>query len=186
MTPHSHSVPAQGLAGLKHWRADGVAGLRVALLWLPFSLGVALASGAPAIAGLISAIVAGLLYPLLGGSHATVSGPAAALAPVLLWGMLLLGQGDLAAGYPMVLVAVVLTGVLQLLLSALRAGQYAAMLPATVVEAMLAAIGMMIILRFDHSVRADAGLARGAFPRGSMCQPSASASVATRTSPCPT
>lgn len=147
MTPDPHSVPAPGLAGLKHWRADAVAGLQVALLWLPFSLGVALASGAPAIAGLISAIVAGLLYPLLGGSHVTVSGPAAALAPVLLWGMLLLGHGDLAAGYPLVLVAVVLTGVLQLLLAALRAGQYAAMLPATVVEAMLAAIGMMIILR---------------------------------------
>ncbi len=141
------TTPAAGLAGLKHWRHDATAGLQVALLWMPFSLGVALASGAPAIAGLISAIVAGLLYPLLGGSHVTVSGPAAALAPVLLWGMLLLGQGDLALGYPLVLVAIVLTGVLQLLLSALRAGEYAAMLPATVVEAMLAAIGIMIIVR---------------------------------------
>ena len=144
---HTDNTPAAGLAGLAHWRHDAVAGLQVALLWTPFSLGVALASGAPAIAGLISAIVAGLLSPLLGGSHVSVSGPAAALAPVLLWGMLLLGHGDLAAGYPLVLVAVVLTGVLQLLLSALRAGQYAAMLPATVVEAMLAAIGIMIIVR---------------------------------------
>lgn len=140
-------VPASGLAGLRHWRHDLGAGLQVAMLWTPFSLGVALASGAPAIAGLISAIVAGLLFPLLGGSHVTVSGPAAALAPVLLWGMLLLGHGDLAAGYPLVLVAIVLTGALQLLLSLLRAGQYAAMLPTTVVEAMLAAIGIMIILR---------------------------------------
>lgn len=124
-----------------------VAGLQVALLWTPFSLGVALASGAPAIAGLISAIVAGLFYPLLGGSHVTVSGPAAALAPVLLWGMLLLGNGDLAAGYPLVLVAIVFTGLFQLLLSLYRAGEYAAMLPATVVEAMLASIGIMIIVR---------------------------------------
>lgn len=144
---NTDTTPASGLAGFKHWRHDLVAGLQVALLWTPFSLGVALASGAPAIAGLISAIVAGLLYPLLGGSHVTVSGPAAALAPVLLWGMLLLGHGDLAAGYPLVLVAIVLTGVLQLVLSALRAGQYAAMLPATVVEAMLASIGIMIIVR---------------------------------------
>lgn len=140
-------VPQQGLAGLKHWRHDAIAGLQVALLWTPFSLGVALASGAPAIAGLFSAIVAGALYPLLGGSHVTVSGPAAALAPVLLWGMLLLGEGDLTAGYPLVLVAIVLTGVLQLLLATVRAGQYASMLPATVVEAMLAAIGIMIIVR---------------------------------------
>lgn len=143
----AEATPAAGLAGLKHWRHDLIAGLQVALLWTPFSLGVALASGAPAIAGLISAIVAGLLYPLLGGSHVTVSGPAAALAPVLLWGMLLLGHGDLAAGYPLVLVAIVLTGLVQLVLSALRAGQYAAMLPATVVEAMMAAIGIMIIVR---------------------------------------
>lgn len=146
--PHAErNVPAPGLAGLRHWRHDLPAGLQVALLWTPFSLGVALASGAPAIAGLISAIVAGLLYPLLGGSHITVSGPAAGLAPVLLWGMLTLGNGDIAVGYPLVLVAVVATGVLQLLLAALRAGQHSAMLPATVVEAMLAAIGIMIIVR---------------------------------------
>jgi MFS superfamily sulfate permease-like transporter len=145
--PPTASVPGTGLAGLLHWRHDLPAGLQVALLWTPFALGVALASGAPAIAGLISAIVAGLLYPLLGGSHVTVSGPAAALAPVVLWGVLSLGHGDPTAGYPLVLVAIVATGALQLLLSALRAGRYAAMLPATVVEAMLAAIGVMIILR---------------------------------------
>lgn len=147
MSTQDSSVPQQGWAGLKHWRHDALAGFQVALLWTPFSLGVALASGAPAVAGLISAIVAGLLYPFLGGSHVTVSGPAAALAPVLLWGMLTLGHGDLAAGYPLVLVAIVLTGVLQLLLSVLKAGRYASLLPVTVVEAMLASIGIMIIVR---------------------------------------
>ena len=157
------SMPSSGLAGLKHWRHDLVAGLQVALLWTPFSLGVALASGAPAIAGLISAIVAGLMSPFLGGSHVTVSGPAAALAPVLLWGMLLLGQGDLAVGYPLVLVAIVLTGAFQLLLSGLRAGQYATMLPATVVEAMLASIGIMIIVR-----QIPAWLGAPAVPSGSV------------------
>ncbi len=140
-------VPASGLAGLRNWRHDLVAGLQVALLWTPFSLGVALASGAPAVSGLISAIVAGLLFPFLGGSHVTVSGPAAALAPMVLWGILTLGHGDLAAGYPLVLVAIVLTGALQIALSLVRAGQYAALLPTTVVEGMLAAIGIIIIVR---------------------------------------
>ncbi|MCS6876661.1 MAG: SulP family inorganic anion transporter [Geminicoccaceae bacterium] len=140
-------VPASGLAGLRHWRHDLAAGLQVALLWTPFALGVALASGAPAVAGLISAIVAGLLFPFLGGSHVTVSGPAAALAPVVLWGILTLGQGDPAAGYPLVLVAIVLTGVLQILLSLVKAGRYATLLPSTVVEGMLAAIGIIIIVR---------------------------------------
>ena len=56
---------------------------------LPFSLGIAVARGAPPVCGLISAIVAGLVLPLLGGSFVTVSG----LAPVLLASMTLLGQG---------------------------------------------------------------------------------------------
>lgn len=153
-------VPASGFAGLEHWRYDLVAGLQVALLWTPFSLGVALASGAPAVSGLISAIVAELLFPFLGGSHVTVSGPAAALAPMVLWGMLTSGHGDLAAGYPLVLVAIVLTGVLQLASSLFRAGQYAALLPTTVVEGMLAAIGIIIVRRIPPLLGAEAAAAK--------------------------
>lgn len=48
--------PQNGIPGLKHWRYDLVAGLQVALVYLPFSLGIAIASGAPPVAGLISAI----------------------------------------------------------------------------------------------------------------------------------
>src|SRR4051794_38816788 len=91
--------PENGLAGLKHWRHDLVAGLVVSLISLPFSLGIAVASGAPPICGLISAIIAGLVLPFLGGSYVTVSGPAAGLAPVLLASMTVLGRGDLATGY---------------------------------------------------------------------------------------
>ena len=87
--------PQNGLAGLKHWRHDLVAGLVVSLVSLPFSLGIAVASGAPPICGLISAIIAGLVLPFLGGSYVTISGPAAGLAPVLFAAMLLLGRGDL-------------------------------------------------------------------------------------------
>src|SRR5689334_24639183 len=91
--------PQNGIPGLKHWRYDLVAGLQVALVALPLSLGVALASGAAPITGVISAIIAGLVFPLLGGAYITISGPAAGLAPALLAGMLTLGQGDLEAGY---------------------------------------------------------------------------------------
>src|SRR5262245_43675899 len=58
--------PQNGLAGLKYWRNDIVAGLLVSLVSLPFSLGIAIASGAPPLAGLTSAIIAGLIYPFLG------------------------------------------------------------------------------------------------------------------------
>ncbi|MHB1052811.1 MAG: SulP family inorganic anion transporter [Thiobacillus sp.] len=139
--------PQNGLAGLKHWRYDLGAGLQVALVSLPLSLGIAVASGAPPITGVISAIIAGLIFPFLGGAYVTISGPAAGLAPALLAGMLLLGGGDLAAGYPLLLVAICLTGLVQIVLSMVNAGRFSIFLPVTVVEAMLAAIGIMIIVK---------------------------------------
>ena len=69
--------PQNGLAGLKHWRHDLLAGLVVSLVSVPFSLGIAVASGRRPICGLISAIIAGLVLPFLGGSYVTISGPAA-------------------------------------------------------------------------------------------------------------
>ncbi len=139
--------PQNGIAGLKHWRYDLGAGLQVALVSLPLSLGIAVASGAPPITGIISAIIAGLIFPFLGGAYVTISGPAAGLAPALLAGMLTLGNGDLAAGYPLLLVAICLTGLVQIILSMVNAGRFAIFLPVTVVEAMLAAIGIMIIVK---------------------------------------
>jgi carbonic anhydrase len=139
--------PQNGIPGLKHWRYDLVAGLQVALVALPLSLGVALASGAAPITGVISAIIAGLVFPLLGGAYITISGPAAGLAPALLAGMLTLGQGNLKAGYPLVLVAICLTGAVQVLLSIYKAGRFAMYFPMSVLQGMLAAIGMLIIIK---------------------------------------
>lgn len=138
--------PQNGIPGLKHWRYDLVAGLQVALVALPLSLGVALASGAAPITGVISAIIAGLVFPLLGGAYITISGPAAGLAPALLAGMLTLGQGNLEAGYPLVLVAICLTGAVQVLLSVYKVGRFAMYFPMSVLQGMLAAIGMLIII----------------------------------------
>ncbi len=139
--------PQNGIKGLKHWRYDLLAGLQVALVSLPLSLGIAIASGAPPVTGVISAIIAGLIFPFLGGAYVTISGPAAGLAPALLAGMIMLGGGDLAAGYPLLLVAICLTGLLQIVLSLFNAGRFALFLPVTVVEGMLAAIGAMIIIK---------------------------------------
>ncbi len=145
--PLPHEKPQNGFKGLKHWRYDLLAGMQVALVSLPLSLGIAIASGAPAVTGVISAIIAGLIFPFLGGAYVTISGPAAGLAPALLSGMLLLGGGDLAAGYPLLLVAICLTGLLQIVLSLFNAGRFALFLPVTVVEGMLAAIGAIIIIK---------------------------------------
>jgi carbonic anhydrase len=151
-------APRNGLAGLKHWRHDMLAGLLVSLISVPFSLGIAVASGAPPICGLISAIIAGLILPFLGGSYVTVSGPAAGLAPALLAAMTLLGRGDLAIGYPLLLVAICLTGLVQVVLARFKAARFSALFPSSVVEGMLASIGLLIIAKqlpliFGHPFR---------------------------------
>src|SRR3954464_10104413 len=148
-TPALNAVekPRNGLAGLKHWRHDMLAGLVVSLISVPFSLGIAVASGAPPVSGLISAIIAGLVLPFLGGSYVTISGPAAGLAPALLAAMTILGKGDLKAGYPLLLGAICLTGGVQIVLSKLKAARYSALFPTAVVEGMLASIGLMIIAK---------------------------------------
>ncbi len=147
--------PQNGVAGLKYWKNDIVSGLLVSLISLPFSLGIAVASGAPPIAGLISAIIAGMLLPFLGGSFMTISGPAAGLAPVLLASMLTLGHyksgGDQdaakAAGYPLLLAVICMVGAVQIVLCLFKAARFSAVFPAAVVEGMLAAIGLLIIAK---------------------------------------
>jgi MFS superfamily sulfate permease-like transporter len=129
MEPMTRSVPVattmekpeNGLRGLKHWRYDLLAGMQVSLVSLPLSLGIAIASGAPPVTGIVSAVIAGLVYPFVGGAYVTISGPAAGLAPALLGGMLVLGGGNLEAGYPLLLVAICLTGIVQLVLTYFRA-----------------------------------------------------------------
>ena len=156
-SPQIEEKPQNGLAGLKHWRHDLPAGLQVALVSLPLSLGIAIASGAPPVTGLVSAIIAGLIFPFLGGAYVTISGPAAGLAPVLMAGMLTLGNGDLAVGYPLLLVAICLTGVVQIVSCLFRAGEFARMLPIAVVEGMLASIGLMIIVKQLPIILGDLG-----------------------------
>lgn len=139
--------PQNGIPGLKNWRHDLSAGLQVALLGLPLSLGIAVASGAPPVAGVISAIIAGLVFPLLGGTYATIGGPAVGLAPASLAGIVALGQGNLNSGYPLFLVAVVFAGVAQVLLSRYDIGRLAMYFPNSVLQGMLMAIGVLVILQ---------------------------------------
>ena len=149
--------PRNGLAGLKHWRYDLRSGFTVAMISLPFSMGIAITSGAPPICGITSAIIAGFVLPFLGGSYVTISGPAAGLAPALFAGMIMLGHARLgrdasqsellAVGYPLVLVAIALAGVLQVILAKLKVARLSAIFPAAAIRGMLAAIGLMIIVK---------------------------------------
>src|SRR5262249_10328518 len=136
--------PRNGPAGLKHWRYDLRSGFAVAMISLPFSMGIAITSGAPPICGIMSAIIAGFVLPFLGGSYVTISGPAAGLAPALFAGIVALGQirlgpgGSqsevLAAGYPLILVAIAIVGVLQVILARLKVARFSAIFPAAAIK----------------------------------------------------
>lgn len=150
--------PQNGLPGLKHWKYDLPAGFQSALLGLPLALGVAIASGAPPVAGVISAIIAGIVFSLLGGAYVTIGGPAVGLAPASLAGMLVLGQGNLEAGYPLFLVAVCLAGAVQVLLSRYDVGRLAMYFPSSVLQGLLMAIGVLIIIQQLPALLGSPGL----------------------------
>lgn len=151
LSTQSTETPENGIKGLKHWKHDLVAGIVVSLVSLPLSSGIAIASGAPPVYGLISSIIAGLIYPALGGSYVTISGPAAGLAPALVAAMVSLGgAGDathVGAGYHKLLVVIFLVGVFQVIIAKTGLAKFAAIFPAAVVEGMLAAIGVLIFVK---------------------------------------
>jgi len=145
------TVPKTGLAGLKeNWRSDLQSGFLVFLIALPLCLGVSIASGFPPSAGIISAIVGGLLVSRISGSYLTINGPAAGLIVVILAAVQALGEGDVMAGYRYTLAAIVVSGSLQMLMGRFRIGQLSSFFPASVVHGMLAAIGLIIIATQSH------------------------------------
>ncbi len=109
----THVVPKSGFKGLvENWRSDFLAAISVSLVALPLGLGVAVASGAPPISGLTSAIIGGVVVTLFRGSHLAINGPAAGLIAVLLAGLVTLDDGsDQVFAY--LLAATCVAGVLQ-------------------------------------------------------------------------
>ena len=130
--------------------ADFKSGLVVFLVALPLCLGVALASKADPFAGLIAGVVGGLVVAFLSGSHTSVSGPAAGLTAIVAAQLLILKE------YPIFLLAVVLAGMIQIALGLARAGFLAAFVPSSVINGLLAAIGVILILKqIPHLVGDD-------------------------------
>ena len=126
---------------VKHIKDDFPAGLVVFLVALPLCLGVALASGAPLFSGLIAGMIGGLVVSWLSGSQLSVSGPAAGLTAIVFNAIETLGsfQGLLTAG--------LLAGILQLSFGYLRLGIIGAFFPVAVIKGMLAAIGLILIIK---------------------------------------
>ena len=134
-----------------HLKSDFASGLVVFLIALPLCLGIAMASGAPLFAGIITGIVGGLVVGYLSQSHISVTGPAAGLTAIVLTAITDLGA------FNIFLSAVFIAGVIQLLLGFIKAGSISNYFPTNVIEGMLAGIGIIIVLKqLPHAFGYDA------------------------------
>ena len=129
---------------------DLLSGLIVFLVALPLCLGIALASGAPLFSGLVAGIVGGIVVGMLSGSHTSVTGPAAGLTAIVAAQIAKLGS------FEAFLLAVVVGGILQIILGFMKAGALSAFFPSSVIKGLLAAIGVILILKqIPHLVGYD-------------------------------
>ena len=135
---------------VKHIKYDLPAGLAVFFVAVPLCLGIAHASGAPLISGLITGMLGGVIVGLVSNSQLSVSGPAAGLTAIAISGMATLGS------FEAFLLATVIAGIIQIILGALKSGIIANYIPSTVIKGMLSAIGLMLIIKqFPHMIGYD-------------------------------
>lgn len=149
----SKNVPPVGTIG-----RDLTAGLVVFFVALPLCLGVALACNAPLFSGLLAGIVGGILVGIISGSHTSVSGPSPAYIAIVAAQLVTLGSFDAF------LLAVVIAGGIQCALGIVRAGFIAAFFPSSVIKGLLAAVGVLLILKqiphmFGHDADPDGEMA---------------------------
>src|ERR1044071_5968800 len=136
---------------LKNIGSDLPASIVVFLVALPLCLGIALASNAPLFSGIIAGIIGGIVIGSLSGSQLSVSGPAAGLTAIVSVAILKLPAFDTF------LLSVLICGVLQVILGFIKAGVIGDYIPNCVIKGMLAAIGLILILKqFPHLVGYDA------------------------------
>lgn len=147
-TPKLLTVLREGY-GLGHFRADMLAGLTVAIVALPLSMAIAIASGASPERGLYAAVVGGFLVSLLGGSRFQVGGPAGAF-------IVLVAATGARHGIDGLLIATFLAGLLLLAMGLLRFGTYIKFIPYPVTVGFTAGIAVII---FASQIRDLFGLA---------------------------
>lgn len=137
------------MMNFKFLKSDLMSGLVVFLVALPLCLGIAVASGAPPFAGIITGVIGGIIVGAMSHSHVSVSGPAAGLIAIIL-----VAVTDM--GYETFLAAVVIAGLIQLSLGLAKAGGISSYFPTSVIEGMLVAIGIIIIKKeIPHAIGYD-------------------------------
>lgn len=145
------NIPADGLEGLKqNLSKDALSGFLVFLLALPLSLGIAKASDFPAVFGLITAIIGGVVVSFFAGSRLTIKGPAAGLIVIASGCVGAFGGGE--TGWHMALGAIVVAGLIQILFGVFKVGSFADFFPGAAIHGMLAAIGIIIMSKQIHTL----------------------------------
>lgn len=159
-------LPLEGIAGLKeNFKADIISGFIVFLLALPLSLGIAKASDFPPIMGLITAIIGGVVVSFFMGSRLSIKGPAAGLIVIVAGAVADFGQGDQTLGWKLALGAMVVAGLLQIIFGLLKLGKLADFFPLAAINGMLAAIGIIIIVKqIPVLLNDDPAIAKGMPP----------------------
>ncbi|WP_109302065.1 SulP family inorganic anion transporter [Aquimarina sp. AU474] len=133
-------------------------GFVVSLIALPLGLGLALASEAPPISGIIAAVVGGIVVSIFGGSNVTITGPGNGLVVVLLGAITTLASGDLYQGYILTLAAIICAGGLMIIIGQLRLGILSDFFPSSAIQGMLAAIGIGIFAKQFHVMLANSSI----------------------------
>lgn len=131
----------RGIRQLADWGADARAAVVTFLIALPLCLGIAIASGAPPMTGVLSGLIGGLLVGALSQSPFMVTAPAAGIVAMTVTAATTLGS------YRAMLATVVVAGGFQIVLGIVGAGTLSYMVPLAVIKGMLAAIGLILILK---------------------------------------
>lgn len=134
----------------QNFKSDAIAGLVVFLVAIPLCLGIALASHAPLFSGLIGGIVGGIVVGLISKSNTSISGPAAGLSTIVAASIITLGS------FEIFLWTVIIAGVIQVIMGLAKSGVIANYFPSSVIKAMLASIGIILIIKqFPHLIGHD-------------------------------
>jgi MFS superfamily sulfate permease-like transporter len=128
-------------------RQNLTSGILVSFIALPLCIAISIASGFPVLAGIITAIIGGMIVSQISGSYVTINGPAAGMIVVIMDSVRSLGGDDLIMGYKLTLGAILIASIMQVVFSFTKLPELMRKFPEIVIRGMMTAIGLIVILK---------------------------------------